>query len=69
MSAPTDDLELTEVLPELRQRYGIATTYHRLWVAVVEGRIPATRVGKRWKIRRGNLPRAAGALDPRQIGE
>jgi excisionase family DNA binding protein len=64
MSAQTDDLELTQALPELRQQHGVAATYHRLWVAVVEGRIPAVRVGKRWKIRRSDLPRAATALGP-----
>ena len=63
MSAQTDDLKLIEALPELRQ-HGIATTYHRLWAAVVEGRIPAVRVGKRWKIRRSDLSHAATALGP-----
>jgi hypothetical protein len=63
MSAlPTDDtdpdasLELVEVLKPLRQVHGVATTYGRLWGAAVNGAFPARRVGRRWHVRRGDLP-------------
>ncbi len=67
MSAPpTDDdidtLELVEVPAELRRTHGLAVSYQRLWAAAVNGIIPARRVGRRWNVRRGDLPRIAAVL-------
>jgi hypothetical protein len=62
MSVATDDLELTEVLVKLRAEHAVRASYHQLWMAVVEGRAPAHRVGKRWLVRRHDLPCLAEAL-------
>ena len=69
MSAlPTDDtdpdasLELVEVLKPLRQVHGVATTYERIWGAAFNGAFTARRVGRRWHVRRGDLPLIAAVL-------
>jgi hypothetical protein len=62
MSGESDDLELPEVLVKLRAEHGVSTTYHLLWKAVVEGRVPAHRVGKRWKVRPNDTPQVAVVL-------
>jgi hypothetical protein len=62
MSAEPDELDFPDVLPEVRARYGVAASYHRLWCLAVEGQVPARRVGKRWRVLRADLPRVAAAL-------
>jgi hypothetical protein len=57
--AEGDDLELIDLLQELRQRHGVAASYARLWAAVTSGQIPACRVGRRWKVSRTHAPLAA----------
>jgi hypothetical protein len=58
----SDDLELTEALEVLRTEHGVQASYHQLWMAVVEGRAPAYRVGKRWKVKRSDVPVIAEVL-------
>ena len=41
----TDTMPIIEAPRALRE-YGLATTYQRLWRAVVAGEVPAERVGK-----------------------
>jgi hypothetical protein len=62
MSAEPDYVELIIALQELRSVYGVNTTYQRLWAAVVNGQVPAQRVGRRWMILRADLSRVAAAL-------
>jgi hypothetical protein len=47
-------LSLTDT-PRALAALGTPVTYRALWGAVVEGRIPAERVGKRWFIRDTDL--------------
>lgn len=62
MPAESDELDLTEALPELRALHGSRISYQRLWLAVVEGRVPARREGKRWRVRQSDLPAIAAAF-------
>lgn len=55
------DLSLSETLPELR-RQGLSVSYWRLWAACAEGRVPAHRQGREWRIRRSDLSRVAEAF-------
>lgn len=54
-------LSLTEA-PRALAAYGTPPTYHQLWMAVVAGRVPAEKVGKRWMIRTDDLEIVAKAL-------
>jgi hypothetical protein len=51
---PETTLPLTDT-PRALAALGTPVTYRALWGAVVEGRIPAERVGKRWFIRDTDL--------------
>jgi len=51
---PNTTLSLTDT-PRALAALGTPVTYRALWSAVVEGRIPAERVGKRWTIREMDL--------------
>ena len=57
----TDTMPIIEVPRALRE-YGLATTYQRLWRAVVAGEVPAERVGKKWHVRTADLPIIAQIL-------
>ena len=57
----TDNIPLTDA-PRALRAYGLSTTYQRLWGAVVSGRVPAERVGKRWHVRAADLPIIAQIL-------
>lgn len=59
---PTDDIALPDVAAELRRQFGIAVTYQQLWAGVVSGRLPAYRLGRRYRIKRGDLPNVAAIL-------
>jgi hypothetical protein len=48
--------------PRALREYGLATTYQRLWRAVVAGEVPAERVGKKWHVRTADLPIIAQIL-------
>ena len=48
--------------PRALAAHGLATTYHRLWVAIVAGHVPAERVGKRWHVRASDLAVIAKTL-------
>ena len=48
--------------PRALAAHGLATTYHRLWVAIIAGQVPAERVGKRWHVREADLPIIAETL-------
>ena len=50
----TDTMPITEA-PRALRAHGLSTTYQRLWGAVVSGRVPAERVGKRWHVRAADL--------------
>ena len=54
-------LTLTDA-PRALAAHGLATTYHRLWVAIIAGQVPAERVGKRWHVRAADLPIIAKTL-------
>ena len=60
--APSDETDLPDVLRELRKQCGLDTTYSRLWRGIVEGRVPAVRVGKRYRVSRANYPAVVEAL-------
>ena len=57
----TDNIPLTDV-PRALAAHGLATTYQRLWRAVVAGQVPAERVGKKWHVREADLPIIAQIL-------
>lgn len=62
----SDDLDIPDAVRELRINHGVAVRYAPFWQAAVEGRIPATRVGKRWQVRRADLPAIAEVLGVRR---
>jgi len=57
----TDMIPLTDA-PRALAAHGLATTYQRLWIAAVAGSIPAERVGKKWHVRKDDLPIIAQIL-------
>ena len=61
MQDSTLTLTLTDA-PRALAAHGLATTYHRLWVAIIAGQVPGVRVGKRWHIRAADLPIIAQTL-------
>ena len=67
MPAETDDLELPEALRETRALHGAAPSYHVLWRAVVEGRVPAGRLGNRYTVKRTDLPQVAALARPSRL--
>ena len=56
-----DNIPLTDA-PRALRAHGLATTYQRLWIAIVAGHVPAERVGKRWHVREADLPIIAQIL-------
>jgi hypothetical protein len=48
--------------PRALRAHGLSTTYNALWIAIVAGRVPAERVGKRWHVRTADLPIIAQIL-------
>lgn len=46
----------------LRQEFNVTVPYPRIWRAVVDGRIPATREGRRWYLDTADLPEIADTL-------
>jgi hypothetical protein len=56
-----DFIKLTEI-PRALSALGTPITYQQAWNAVVEGRIPAERVGRSWHIRKSDLPGIAQSL-------
>ena len=59
---PDDLLSIVDLMQELRQRYGRAPAYNTLWHALARGEIPAERVGRSWRVSRGDVPRVATAV-------
>jgi len=57
----TDNIPLTDA-PRALRAHGLSTTYQRLWRAVVNGEVPAERVGKKWHVREADLPIIAQIL-------
>jgi hypothetical protein len=57
----TDTMPIIEAPRALRE-YGLATTYNAIWIAAVAGSIPAERVGKKWHVRKDDLPIIAQIL-------
>jgi hypothetical protein len=62
LMALDDDLALHEVLDKLRKEHGIRCSYARLWALIMQGDVPAHRIGRRLRVKRGNVPAAAKAL-------
>jgi len=56
-------LPLTDAAHALAAR-GTPVTYRALWGAVVEGRVPAQRIGARWVVRSADLATIADRLSP-----
>jgi hypothetical protein len=56
------DLPLAGALPELRKQHGPVVTYMRLYMAVIQGDVPAEKRANRWYLRRADLPKLAIAL-------
>jgi len=60
-----DAIPLIEVPARLRDALGTTPpTYHAIWRAAVQGEIPATRLGGRWYVRAGDMPRVVAAFAP-----
>ena len=49
-------------LPRALAGHGVFLTYPQAWQAVTAGRIPAERVGRKWKIATADLPAIALSL-------
>ena len=64
MSAETDALTLPEALRETRRLYGFAPSYHTLWSAVAEGRVPAEQAARRYTVKRAVLDEVASLARP-----
>ncbi len=47
---------------DLAELTGKSVSYSRLYKAVLDGTVPAERVGSRWFLRRADLPVVAGIL-------
>ena len=47
------------MLPRALAPYGASLTYPQVWRAVTAGKIPAERVGCKWKIDEADLPAIA----------
>ena len=60
----TNTIKLSEVPRHLRNEFGVAVTYRRLYTAVLDGIIPAERdaSGTRWLIDKDDLPEIAETL-------
>jgi hypothetical protein len=60
----SDAYDISSLIRALRQsgEYDRVPSYNDVWRAVAEGRIPATREKRGWKIRREDRERAAEAL-------
>ncbi len=58
------DLTLADVCHHLRRNYGDrAPSYNTIWKAVTEGRIPAERRGRSWRVADTDLERVRVAMD------
>ncbi len=56
-------LLLSTLLHELREEFAPKRpSYQKLWLAIVEGTVPAIRDRNKWWIKRGDKPIAAQAL-------
>ena len=57
-------IKLSEVPRHLRDEFGVAITYRRLYTAVLDGIVPAERddSGSRWLIDKADLPEIAKTL-------
>ena len=56
------DTDIGEATRALRDRHGRMVTYQRVYLAVVQGDVPAQKRGRVWRMRRGDLPLLAAAL-------
>ena len=61
-TSSSDDLDIPALSIELRERYGASLAYQALWRAVVDGLVPARRVGRVWRIKRVDVPAIASNL-------
>jgi hypothetical protein len=50
------DLDIITTIIQLRERYGQAPSYARLWAAIASSSVPARREGRLWRIRKADLP-------------
>jgi hypothetical protein len=62
MKSSSDRFSLIDLPRKLRETYGLDVTYHMAWRAVVDGALPATRVGSRWFIETADLPVISAAF-------
>jgi hypothetical protein len=46
-------------LPRILRQQGVLASYHDLWRRVVAGELPAERQGRRWTVKREDLPAIA----------
>ncbi len=52
-------------LPRALREHDVSVTYPTVWRAVVDGRIPAIREGRRWFIDPANMPEIVTTLAQR----
>ena len=59
-----DMIALPEVPHHLREEFGVSVSYRRVYAAVLDGVVPATRdaSGRRWVIAADDLPKVAEAF-------
>jgi hypothetical protein len=59
MAPESPKIDLITLREDLERRYGVAPSYSQLWLAVVNGKIPARREGRIWRVNRADLPTVA----------
>jgi hypothetical protein len=56
---PEPKLDLIGLREELERQYGVGPSYSQLWFAAANGRIPARREGRSWRVSTTDLPTIA----------
>lgn len=65
MPGDLDEIPFTNLSAEVRARFGITASYHRLWGLAVSAMFPTRRDGRRLMVPRSALPEVAAALGHR----
>jgi hypothetical protein len=59
MPSESTKFDLIALRDALERRYGIAPSYSQIWLAVANGKIPARREGRGWRVNQTDLPAVA----------
>jgi hypothetical protein len=59
MPSESAKFDLIELRGALERQYGIAPSYSQIWLACANGKLPARREGRGWRVNRADLPLVA----------